>query len=294
MTLTPTLAVLLLAAAPAFSAPDASFDQGVDVSALASQAKMAAAKDTTKTQSMMGMRYDMSCTNIVFHAGDKPTSNGVWLKSQEWDTQCQYVGAPPYGSQQCWDVPGNSWSQQVTVTISNPQPLLPWEQNVFRVCLQGPWLTTDPVQAAYSFKVVSDGYDTGGVVVSAGARTPEAPDPVGVTGQLNAQLHLQLTDKWSTYYKGEQTVVKVELKKHVDFWPDESLIETSVTLPVAASYDVDLNRYAAQFSQKPASGSRYYVEYSVERVGSVSSAEFTPELKTAQVSYAPGALAFAR
>ncbi|MDE2143159.1 MAG: hypothetical protein KGJ84_12185, partial [Elusimicrobia bacterium] len=222
-------------------------------------------------------------------------SDRVWLRSQEWVTECQPVGDPRHGGgQTCWDRPGMSWSQGVQVTLQNRPALLPWERDSFRVCLQGPWVYTDTIEAAYDYKNVSSGRDGGDIVLAAGRRTPESPDPVGVLADLGAQLKLNFTDKWASYYAGEKIVLKVELKKVVKFWPDATLLDKEVTLPVAASYAVDLNQFAGSFSSKPEAGKQYYVKYSIKRVGSVSNDHDTKALETAKISYAPASIAFAR
>jgi len=292
---TPILAALLFAAAavPAFAAADASFDQGVDVSALVAKAKDSAKKDKTavSAKSMNGLRYDMDCATFNFGPNDKPASDRVWLRSQEWETECQPVGDPRHGGgQNCWERPGMSWSQGVQITLQNRPALLPWEHDTFRVCLQGPWIYTDTIEAAYDYQNVSPSRDGGDIVLAATRKTPESPDPVGVLADLNAQLKVTFTDKWASYYSGEQIALKVELKKVVKFWPDSTLLEKEITLPVAASYGVDLNKFVSEFSSKPEAGKQYYVKYSIKRIGAVSKPSYTRTLETGKASYAPAAL----
>ncbi len=294
---TPMMAALLLlaaAAAPALAAPQVSFDQGVDVSAIVAQAKDAVKKDKTPVK-MHALRYDMDCATISFGAADKTVSDRVWLRSQEWNTQCVPVGDPRHGGgQNCWEVPGTSWSQGVQITLQGRGALLPWERDSFRVCMNGPWVYADPIQTAYDYKEISNGND-GDIVMAAVGRTPEAPDPVGVLATVTPQLVATFTDKWASYYPGETITLRVELKKDVPIFPDSTLLKKDIVLPVAASYSVDLSKYASEFSQQPAAGKKYYVRYSIRRDGgTVSSTAFTDELETAKVSYAPAALAFAR
>ncbi|MDE2489353.1 MAG: hypothetical protein KGM24_00790 [Elusimicrobia bacterium] len=293
---TPILAAAFLlaaASAPVLAAPDVSFDQGVDVSAVLAQAKAAAKKDAKPVKALM--RYDSDCATISFGPNDKTTSDRVWLRSQEWDTQCAPVGDPRHGGgQNCWEVPGPSWSQGVRITLQGRPALLPWERDSFQVCMNGPWSYADPIETAYDYKEVSDS-GSGDFTMAAGARTPEAPDPTGVQADLSTAMTLTAKDKWSSYYPGEQIALKLTLKKHVTFWPDATVLDKTVTVPVAATYALNLNAYAAEFSQTLEAGKKYYVEYQVERLGgAVSKQVFTPELKTAQVAYAPAALAFAR
>lgn len=293
---TPMIAALLLAAAaaPALAAPQVSFDQGVDVSAIVSQAKEAAKKDKTAVP-FKALRYDMDCATIAFGANDKPVSDRVWLRSQEWQTQCTPVGDPRHGGgQNCWEQPGMSWSQGVQITLQGRGQVLPWERDVFRVCMNGPWVYADPVLTTHKYQEVSNGSD-GDIVEAATARTLQAPDPVGVLGTVTPQFVATFTDKWASYYPGETVTLRIELKKNVPIFPDATLLKKDVTLPVAASYTVDLSKFAAEFSQKPVAGKTYYVRYSIRRDGGkVSTTDFTDELETAKVSYAPAALAFAR
>jgi hypothetical protein len=293
---TPMLAALLFAVAalPVFAAGDASFDQGVDVSALAAQAKTAAAHDKTAVtaQAWGGQRYDVECAAVTFGANDKPVSDRVWLRSQEWVTECAPVGDPRRGGgQQCWERPGMSWNEPIQITLQNRPALLPWERDSFRVCLQGPWVYVDTIEAAYDYRTVS-GRNGDDIVLAAGRRTPESPDPVGVLADLNAQFKVSFADKWASNYAGEKIVLKMELKKVVKFWPDATVLTKEAAFPVAASYGVDLNQFAAEF--KPEAGKQYYVKYSIKRVGSISNDRFTRALETGKISYAPAALAFAR
>jgi hypothetical protein len=235
-----------------------------------------------------GIRYDADCATFDFGANDKPASDRVLLRSQEWVTECMPVGDPRHGGgQNCWDRPGNAWTQDVSVTLRNRPAPLPWEHDSFRVCLQGPWIYTDTIEAAYDYSNVSPDRNGGDVVLAAGKRTPESPDPVGVLADLNAQLKMTFADKWSSYYPGERIALKVELKKVVKFWPDATILEKEVTLPVAAAYGVDLNKFAAEFSSKPEAGKEYYVKYSIKRIGAVSKPSYTKTLETAKVSYTP-------
>lgn len=293
----PTFLSFLLLAAPVLAS--ASADVSFDPSAVLAQAKAEVRQDKTEVaaQSMGPSNYDMDCANVTFNAGTGPVSEPVFLRSQEWVTECAPVGGDPRhggGGQTCWQRPGMSWTQQARITVSNPKPLLPWEHDSFRVCLMGPWLSADALDTAYKYTVTSQGQDSGSIVVVAGAKTPEAADPAGVTGDLNASLALNLSDKWASYYAGERITVRVELKKVVKFWPDAQVFEKDVDLPVASSYPLDLAKLAAQAGQKLEAGKQYYAKYSIKRVGTVSKADFTKTLETGKVSYAAALLALAQ
>lgn len=292
-----TAALLLAAvAAPAFAVTDASFDAGVDAGALVARAKEAAKKDAAPVKAAyVGNRYDMDCVRFTFAPQDALVTDRVWLRSQEWVTECRPVGDPRHGGgQQCWDRPGYSYSEAVRLVLKDRGALLPWEHDSFRVCLQGPWLYTDALETAYDYTLVNDGYGSGDVVLRAGRKIAQSPDPAGIAGTMTPQLKLTFADKWASYYAGEKVVLKLELKKVVKFWPDQTVLTKEVELPVAASYAADLNAFVGEMASKPEAGKQYYAKYSFKRVGSVSRDSWTKAQETAKVSYAPASLALAR
>lgn len=298
---TPSLLVLsLFVALPVLAAPSADFDAGVDVSAIVKTAKDAAKKEAkhakvVEANYMGGRRTMPDCVSFSFGPNDGPVSDSVYLRSMEYVTECQPVGDPSHGGgQQCWERPGYSYSQRVQVTIRDRQPLLPWERDAFRVCLDGPWLYSDVIEAAYDYKLVSGGADNGQIVVAPTRKIAMRPDPVGVLADLSGQFVLSFKDKWAAYYPGENIVLKFTIKKQVKFWPDYAVLEKEITLPVAEAYTVDLNKLAGDFTEKPAAGKTYYAMYSIKRTGPVSKNDFTKALESNHVSYAPASLAFNR
>ncbi|OGR90066.1 MAG: hypothetical protein A2V88_08205 [Elusimicrobia bacterium RBG_16_66_12] len=295
---TPSLLAVILSLAvssPALAAHSADFDAGVDASAVLKAAKESAKKDKTAVATYYpgGRRTIPDCVAFTFSPTDNPVSESVYLRSTEYVTECQPVGDPRHGGgQNCWERPGYSYSQRVQVTLRDRQPLLPWEHDVFRVCLDGPWLYTNVIEAAYDYKLVSAGADSGRIVLSPTRKIPMRPDPVGVLADLSGQFVLNFKDKWSSYYPGENIVLKIALTKEVKFWPDYAILTKEITVPVAEAYRFDLNKFAAEFSEKPAAGKDYYVAYSIKRTGKVSKNDFTKALETSRVSYAPASLAF--
>ena len=225
-----------------------------------------------------------------FAPNENPVSPAVYLRSTEYIEECQQTGR----GRQCWERPGFTYTQRVQVTLRDRQPLLPWERDVFRVCLDGPWLYTNVIEAAYEYKLVSAGADNGNIILAPVRKIAMRPDPVGVLGELSGQLVLNFKDKWASYYPDESIVLRIALKKKVKFWPDYAILEMEFTVPVAETYRFDLNKFAAQFSEKPEAGKNYYVAYSIKRTGKVSKNDFTKKLETAAVVYAPASLAFNR
>jgi hypothetical protein len=268
------LTALLLAAAsvPVFAAADALFDSGVDASALARLARDAAGKDASVVNAQSAASYDQECTTFQFGANDKPISGRVQLHSQEWREQCTPTG--------CQQVPGIIWSKNVQLTLQNRPALLPWEHDGFEVCLDGPSLSADSLETAYAYTLSAN--DAGDIVAAAGRRTPESPDPVGILASVSANLAMTFTDKWASYYSGENVVLKVELMKVSQRGPDSTVLDKQFAFPVSASYALDLSKDADLQAD-----AQYYAQYSIQRVGSVSNASFTPALKTSKVVYAP-------
>jgi hypothetical protein len=263
---TPNLAASLLALACFASAANAS----------------SAAPASIHDDQEAGPRFTPDCAHVVFQPEDPPVSKPVPLSSQEWEETCVPAGA----QEECWEVAGRTDDLTVRLTLKDRKPLLPWESDVFAVCLDGPALSVRVVSAAYDYAVVRDGAVDGNVVLTPGAKRLLPPDPRGVQGNLTPKMSLVLNDRWAEYYPGQTVYLKVTLKKDVRFWPDETVAEEEYEFPVAASYVVDLAGEAV----KP--GGFYYVRYSIERLGgTVSSEDMTPELVTPTVAFEPdGAL----
>ena len=223
--------------------------------------------------------FEPDCKNVVFQPEDAPVSRPVTLSSQEWVVDC-FPSSP--AGQDCWEHPGGFDSLRVQLTLSDRPPLLPWESDVFQVCLTGPMLLTEPVSTAYDYRVARDGALDGNVVLSAGAKRALPPDPRGVQAALTPALRLVFHDQWAAYYPGGEIVLKIALKKESSFWPDETVVDKEITVPVAQGYAIDLSGAAS------GRGGIYYARYWIKRLGgSVSTETETPGLSTERVSYVP-------
>lgn len=285
----------LSAAMARAEAPSLNFDQGVDIKAALDQARQSAAKDTAKVSAarVSATRYETDCVRFTFAPDDAATSEAVWLRSTEWVEECHW-GDPRHGGRQCWERPGYTYRERVQITLRDRKPLLPWESDTFRVCLQGPWLDIDDVATAYDYKVVNGGDRNGHFVLAPTKKTPMKPDPAGIAAQsLSSALALTLKDKWASYYAGEKVSFKLTLKKDVPNWFDPTLIEKEVVFAAADPYSVDLKAYAGEFSQKLEAGKKYYVKISFKRLGQVSKDSSVDIGETEHVEYRPAAPAFA-
>jgi hypothetical protein len=236
-----------------------------------------AAPASVRSAQTAAPRFEPACANVVFQPEDPPVSKPVTLNSQEWVTECVPVGTI---GESCWERPGRLVSLAVRLSLPDRKRLLPWESDVFRACLAGSLLSVEPVSTAYDYAVVRDGALDGNVVLSAGAKRLLPPDPRGVQAVLTPGLTLAFSDLWQAYYPGGQVVLKIALKKEIRFWPDETVDEKEVTLPVSQNYYVELG------GAVNAPGGFYYARYSIKRLGGqVSSEAETPVLQTEKVSY---------
>jgi hypothetical protein len=288
--LTLTLAFVASLAAPVLAETSAvSFDQGIDVSAILKQSKAAAKTDTKviDAQYMGGRRTIQDCVSVSFGANDPAASPTFDLRSTEYIEECYQTGDPRNGGgRQCYERPGMTYYERASVTIQNRLPLLPWERDTFRVCLDGPWLSIYDVETAYDYSRVSGGNYNGAYILAPGRKIAQRPDPVGVLGDLDSAMKLTLKDKWAAYYPGESIEIKYTLKKYVQNWFDPTIAEGTLSSAVAESYLVDLSK------NKFENGKSYYVEYSIRRIGRVSTDKFTKTLETGKTTHAAMSLAF--
>jgi len=289
-----TLALALVAsfAAPVFAVPSAvNFDQGIDISEVLQTAKKAAKSDAkvVDAQYMGGRRTMPDCVTVSFGANDPAESPRFSLRSVEYIEECYQTGDPRYGGgRQCYERPGMTYHEVASITIQDRKPLLPWERDTFRVCLDGPWLSLNEIETAYDYSRVSGGNYNGAYIVTPGRKLAQRPDPVGVLGELDSSMKVTFTDKWAAYYAGETVEIKWTLKKHVQNWFDPTIAEGTASSAVAAVYSLDLSK------SKLENGKSYYVEYSIRRVGQISKDSFTKALETNKVTRAAQSLAFAK
>ncbi|UPT73281.1 MAG: hypothetical protein M0D55_15540 [Elusimicrobiota bacterium] len=278
------LSALLLAAPALAETPAVNFDQGIDASAILAGAKAAAKKDATVVSAMYpgGRRTLPDCVSVSFGANDPAASPTFELRSTEYVEECYQTGDPRHGGgRQCYERPGRTYHERASVTIRDRQPLLPWERDTFRVCLDGPWLSISEIETAYDYRLISGGNYNGAYVVAPGKKVAQRPDPVGVLGELDSAMAFTLKDRWASYYAGERIEIKWTLKKDVPNWFDPVIGEGSFSADAAPSYAADLSK-----AGKLESGKSYYVEYSIRRLGKVSKDTWTKTLETPKVSRA--------
>jgi hypothetical protein len=273
--------------------PSVDFDKGVDAAAVVKHARQNVQKNPVSIKSRSSFRrYDRDCVGFTFGPNDGTQSEAVWLRSQEWVEECTYG---PRGERQCWERPGFSYRERAQVVLRERQPLLPWEHDRFTVCLEGPWLDLYKGDSAYEYHLISGGRRDGSFLVAAGNKTAMKPDAAGLAvADWTSALKLTFNDRWAQYYAGEQTGLKLTLKRDISNWPDSTLVTKEITLPSAASYTVDLLAYLKDFSEKLQPGKKYYVKYEFRRLGKISKADWVGGSETSPTPYQPASLALGR
>ncbi|MDE2292056.1 MAG: hypothetical protein KGL53_08230 [Elusimicrobia bacterium] len=263
-----------LCGAAASAAPSVDFDNGVDASAVLSAAKAAVKDDKApvKGAPVTKAHTERDCATVAFQPDGPSVSQPVYLRSTEYQDVCTPVGDPRHGGGTvCHEEPTWTNSENVQIEVRNRQKLYPWERETFEACLEGPWLDVYPLETAHVYTQSQSGSY---FVETAGARKAMDPDPAGITAGApvvkGKAFSVTFNDRWASYYQGETTVLHLALKRDVPIWFDPTVVSKDVTLPAAASYTVDFNQWLSEFSEQLQPGKQYYVEWSFQRVGTVS------------------------
>ncbi|MBI5242691.1 MAG: hypothetical protein HY922_03275 [Elusimicrobia bacterium] len=276
------LAVLVSLLAPAMAAetPALNFDQGVDVKSVLNGARESA-KEMKSVRAAWGEHYDTDCADVTLDA--RTTDSGAFdLVSRIYQEQCYPVGGPHEG-QHCYDQLVAVERRTVNLRAEGRSAMLPWEKDVFEVCLSGWWLNARVRQASHKYSLDVPGHmHSGTIVAKALEKIASLPDPDGIaitsyepgTGDFN----LEFADKWSEYYPGEQTVLRILLRH--DAFLGAAILEKEITLPAAAGYKLRLADYSAEFKSKPKPGHKYIVKWSFKRLGKVSKDAWVKERKS--------------
>lgn len=278
-------AAVLFVSATGYAAPDA-FDTGFDVKAALAEVHAEAPVRTSAA------RYTSDCANVTIR-GDETESPSVTLRTQEWVEECHYVPGDPRhggGGQNCWTRPGNTWKQTARVKVSERKALYPWESDTFQVCLEGPWLDARPLATAYDYTYDRHAGAYGELVFVPGGKKRMKPDAGGIVIEgLSPALVLSLRDKWASYYAGEKTTLKLEVKEDVPNWFDPTVAEISGE--IAGGGDRITVDVASGLAGKLKAGKKYYVKVSFQRIGSISKDDEVSAGETSPTEYRPAAFA---
>lgn len=207
---------------------------------------------------------ERDCVDFIFEPQDTQTEYFP-LRSTEWREQCRYG---PRGERDCWCQSQWTTSARVQIRIQDRKPMLPWERERFRMCLEGNWINYYEIAAAFEYDAKF--IDRTGIVVAVTKnKIPMRPDADGIEFKSwtfsgvgrEGKFSVTLADKWASYYAGETTVIKAALKKKV-FLGSRTVMEKELRLTPAGTYTVE---FEGKFED-----AKYFVDWSFQRLGKVS------------------------
>lgn len=271
-------ATLASAAAAAGTAVD--FDRHLNLPEILSDIKEKAG--TTQDGESLGLRPSINRTErdcaIFSFSKDEPTlSERITLESREYVERCDH---DPRGGRNCREEWVWTERRRVRIQIEGRGEMLPWERDIFELCLEGRRLSGHVYDASHAYKL-NLRRDDDTIIAKAGHKTPSLPDSAGIyisalrNDAAAKNLVLDLKDRWASYYKGEQTKVSVTLKRHRENWFDDTLIEKELSFTAQDSYAVNFADFASEFSQDLVHGKKYYVKWRFQRLGQVSKDKWT-------------------
>jgi hypothetical protein len=286
---------IALCALPARAGLPADFDKGVDAKAAVEVIKAAAAEAPTAAASSrpVALRTERDCVTVSFNAQDPLSSERIYLMSREYREVCSHG---PNG--QTWCREELAWTHRATarVRISDRGEMLPWEKDVFWMCLDGSWLSADVIDASHKYALKWQIGAEAVLTAEAGEKSASYPDPNGIAAAAprydtgSKSLAWDLSDRWSSYYgEGEATVLSFQLKRSRENWFDALVLEKEVSLPPAPSATVRFADYAAEFQEKLKDGAKYYVNWRFKRAGKVSRDAWMKYRETDLGTFAPSA-----
>lgn len=258
------MTILALAALAVLPASAVSFDGGVDVAAVLTEARASAAlmpppQREPGSYRPGGKAYEFECRNleVPLKAGE---ARSISLESKELagcstrgDDRCELSGVTRHGSAQ--------------VLMGGSTNLAkPWEKASFKICMEGTVLDlTVAKDNPFHMVVTQQGTAENDWtwIVEPAARASETSDPHGVIGMLMKGMvqQLVLADKWESHYAGGKIQIRFEIKRVVNNWQDETLYANTLTFDTAAVYRASL--VGLVFDPRE----QYYAEYSIKRDG---------------------------
>jgi len=234
------------------------------------------------------------CVDFIFDPQDKQTEYYP-LRYTEQDEVC-YNG--PRGERECHCEMRWTTNARVQIRIPERKTPFPWERERFRMCLERNYVDYYEIATAFEYDAKFIEHTAVVVAVPKG-KIPMSPDKDGINIESFAidaaanNYTLALADKWASYYKGEQTVLKLKLRKKV-FLGSRTLFETELRLAPADRYTVRFADYASKFSSPLEDGGKYYVELKFQRAGTISKDKVVDKDDSATIEFHKSSAAGAR
>lgn len=251
------------------------------------------------------IRTTRDCARFNFGPSDNEImSDKVWLRSEEYITECYTTYVPGPNGQQvpqqnCYERLNQTYRSQAQINIKQ-RKLWPWEKETFEVCLEGPWLDIYTVEAGYKYKISKNGYNDVLFVLSPEYKIAMNPDLEGINytefiyNKDTKKYTFKLNDKWAKEYVGEKVKVKIELKKDIANWFDSSLGTKEFTFDVSPDYLIEFSEDELikpnnnvddtnRSSDKLFETRGYYLKWGFSRIGNISKDTFMDKGETNRV-----------
>lgn len=259
------------------------------------------------------LSYSRDCRTFNFGPGSSAMSERIYLDSTEWVEECYYVPDPPpqpnpnqppkAKGMQCHQRPGQVFRRTAQLSLLGERKLLPWENERFEVCLQGPWMDLDVEKRAYNYSVHSIGdYDVQ-YQLTAGNKVAQSPDKDGLSNGgfsvADGKFNFKANDRWAAEYAGEKVAIRVELYKDGFWFFDSYKGKKEFTFDAAVGYDMNFaeneldtsKSFTPEFDPSKTfdvgeltkGSTKFYVKWSFRRVGSISSGEWIEKGKTDKI-----------
>ncbi len=195
---------------------------------------------------------------------------------------------------QCNTIPGDVFRRTAQLTMA-PRQLLPWENDSFEVCAEGPNVEIRTLSAAYSYNINQTGSYDVRYDVTPLSKIATAPDHNGLSlGEFafkDGKFVMNISDMWASIYAGEKVSIKVELVKDGFLFFNSSLGTKVFTLDASNGYqlsfvegDLAKTKDFVDTRGDVRGPKKYFVKWGFSRVGNISTQEYVDKGSTAKIT----------
>jgi hypothetical protein len=317
-------ALVILGMTGISKAADVDFNNGVDIQKAVDQAVQRdmpfpgqPINDYYPGPAPYHVRYSRDCHTFNFGPNGGPMlSELAYLESVEYVQECHYIPDPPpppnpqpgphpgpfpgpngpHGPKaidvsavdskgmQCYERPADTFRRSVQLSMGARQ-LLPWENDSFEVCMEGPNVDIRPRSTAYSYGITqSGGYDVR-YELTPQYKVTTAPDPNGLNvaafTYANGKFTFNVSERWGNEYAGNKVAIDIELYKDgflffnsykgkKEFVFDTASGGYSMTF---AENELDTSKAVSTPEDNMRGPKKYFLKWSFHRIGNVSTGE---------------------
>jgi hypothetical protein len=288
-------ALAMACACPVLAAePAGDFTRGFSLEAALSGAPASPEAGRPSVQQFLSkLRATRDCKFITFKAEDPLVSNPVSLTSYVFEKVCEEY----QDGRHCFEKLLRKEHRKISVELTGSRTALPWERDVFGVCLEDTAISAEVAEGSHKYKLIKKpGLPETRIEAFAEAKIAAAPAPSAITAgnlQLSegpAGLTLELKDKWGAAYaafSAERTVLKLTLKQDNPAWFDGVVLEKELELAPDGNYKIDFAQLASEFRRPLEAGRLYYVKWGFSRKGEISKKDFVHGGETPRTVFLP-------